>query len=254
MLSDLIFPVENAHCWICGTVTQPFAEVDFSKNCEERRGIFIEPTGVMVSYNRCNNCNHVFSPCFSEWTAEDFTTHIYNKDYLIADPEYPEIRPAHFAREINRLFGNFKSELRHVDYGGGDGLTSDMLKSWGWDTRTYDPYGKSSNEIPEGKFNLVTAFEVFEHSHKPQETMKNISKLLDDPGVLVMTTGFSDGEITDDKKLAFWYVSPRNGHISIFSKHSLIMLAQQYQLNIVFDFYGMTVMFKNLPHFMKQGA
>jgi hypothetical protein len=254
MLSDLIYSVPGAPCLICNTPTQHYDFVEFSKNCEERRGTFLPPTGIMVDFNRCTNCGHVFAPCFSKWTPEDFTTHIYNKEYLIADPEYPEIRPSHFGREIHRLFGNFKSELRHVDYGGGDGLTSDMLKSWGWDTRTYDPYGKSSNQIPEGKFNLVTAFEVFEHSPDPQETMRNISKLLDDPGILLLTTGFSDGEIDDERKLKWWYASPRNGHISFFTKQSIIMLAQQYGLNIAFDFHGITVMFKTLPHFMKQNT
>jgi SAM-dependent methyltransferase len=247
-LGELLTPTVS--CVICDEKTTTFDKVEFSKNCEERRETVFPPTGLLIDYHRCNNCGHIHAPIFNNWTEQDFSDHIYNEQYIIADPEYLTIRPSHNVKEINRIFGPVKSQIKHLDYGGGDGFVSDALNQDGWSSVTYDPFGKTNRIIPNTKFNFITAFEVFEHTPSPKKTMENIVNLLDDNGILMFTTGLTDNEVNDDSKLRWWYISPRNGHVTIYSSKSLTLLAQQFDLNIHFNFHGMVLMYKNLPNWL----
>ena len=61
-------------------------------------------------------------------------------------------------------FGDWGKELRHLDYGGGRGLLSDLLREKGWRSESYDPFVDRSVSLQDlGPFDLVTAYEVFEH-------------------------------------------------------------------------------------------
>jgi len=82
-----------------------------------------------------------------------------------------------------------------------------------------------------GQFDLITAFEVFEHVPDVQQLMCDIWQLLSENGVLMFSTLLSDGNIRPNERLSWWYASPRNGHISLFSRKSLTLLAQEAGYN-----------------------
>ena len=79
-----------------------------------------------------------------------------------------------------------------------------------------------------GKFDLITAFEVFEHVPDVRELMSNLCSLLSPNGLVLFSTLLSDGNIHSNQRISWWYASPRNGHISLFSRKSLEILAQNY--------------------------
>lgn len=246
-LKNIIYSVEKSNCPICNSEAHLYGELDFSKNCEERRGTIIPYTGLMVGYNRCQNCGHIFAPCFFDWLPYDYTDHIYNDDYIIADPEYVSIRPNGMADGLQNSFDSVVPFINHLDYGGGDGLMSKLLQNKGWKSESYDPYGQSSQELPTKKYNFITAFEVLEHTAYPLETIETICSLLDeDGGILMLTTGLTDYEVDDNRKLSWWYIAPRNGHIGIFSSKSISLLAQKLGLTIT-SFEGKFILYKKLP-------
>jgi 2-polyprenyl-3-methyl-5-hydroxy-6-metoxy-1,4-benzoquinol methylase len=93
------------------------------------------------------------------------------------------------------------------------------MKEAGWNTSAYDPY---SNPIrPKGLYNFITAIEVFEHSTDIAETIKDIKSFLTKDGVILFTTLLAEKNTDID----WWYILPRNGHISILSKESMKILA-----------------------------
>jgi len=65
------------------------------------------------------------------------------------------------------MLGPVKERVRGVDFGGGTGLLGTLMCERGFpEYETYDPYfGRSG--VPRGRCNLVTAFEVMEHSRDP---------------------------------------------------------------------------------------
>ena len=98
----------------------------------------------------------------------------------------------------------------------------------GWNSASYDPLAdKSIDPAQLGRFDLISAFEVFEHVPDVQALIRDLRARLVEDGMLIFSTVTSDGEIHPQQPLTWWYASPRNGHISLFSRASLDALAQQ---------------------------
>ena len=206
-------------CPICDSQSQMIDVVDFSKNCEENKGIFLPLSGIPIYYFMCDGCNFTFSPAFWNWNEQDFLDCIYNEQYIEIDPDYVETRPLANASFLQNIFPNQKGLINHIDYGGGNGVMSSLLKQNSWISKSYDPFPKSTTSIDElGKFNLITAFEVFEHVPNPNELMDNLTKLMDESCLILFSTLISDRDIKLNSRINWWYCSPRNGHISLYSK------------------------------------
>jgi hypothetical protein len=208
-----------------------FDVVDFNKNCEEVRGTFLPLSGRPIYYHRCPGCAFTYAPEFQRWSNDDFLRHIYNDRYVEIDPDYASKRPLNNAKFLSDLFGADKHQIRHLDYGGGNGILSAALSNEGWNSATYDPFPASERALSElGKFNLITAFEVFEHVPDVDALIDNVRALMDDECLLIFSTLLSDGNVSPNNRLTWWYASPRNGHVSLFSKQSLTVLAERNQL------------------------
>lgn len=212
-------------CPICTGTCAPLDVVDFNKSCEEARGKYLPLAGVPIYYFLCEQCGFCFAPEFSQWPLEDFENKIYNSEYIQVDPDYLDVRPSANANGLISRFGDRRSEIRHLDYGGGRGLLSDLLRQSGWQSISYDPF-VNRNIHPEnlGKFDLITAYEVFEHVPDVKQLMSNLSLLLAQDGVVLFSTLLSDGNLDPRQRITWWYASPRNGHISLFSRKSLAVL------------------------------
>ena len=242
MLNDLPCPV-------CGVICHPLDVVDFNKSCVEESGNFLPLSGIPIYYYLCAQCNFCFAPEMYKWALDEFSQKVYNPGYAEIDPHYKTIRPQVNADNINNIFGDKKSSIKHLDYGGGNGLLSDLLSKWGWDSDSYDPFVNHDINIKDlGLFDFITAFEVFEHVPDVNELMFQLNTLIKNDSIIYFTTLVSDGNIEKNKRLNWWYASPRNGHISIFSKVSLAILAKKYQLNLVSLSSVDHMLFKQVPN------
>jgi 2-polyprenyl-6-hydroxyphenyl methylase/3-demethylubiquinone-9 3-methyltransferase len=235
-------------CRICGQPSPLFGVVDSSRSCEDAR--LHEPlTGVAVYYRRCTACGFLFSDAFDGWSQADFKAHIYNADYVRFDPDYVERRPKMLAETILHFFGRDKEKLRVLDYGGGNGLLAASLRAAGFvGAAAYDPFTPEFAALPDGKFDLVTCFETLEHVPEPLAAIDAIIARAADPGVVLFST-LLQPEDFDRQGMGWWYVAPRNGHISLFSRPALEMAWRRhgYMLGSFDD--NMHVAFRSLPEF-----
>jgi SAM-dependent methyltransferase len=235
-------------CPICNSPCTLLDVVDFNKSCEEARGKFLELTGVPVYYTRCSHCGFCFAPELATWPLEEFEKWIYNQDYIAVDPDYLDSRPRANAARLQDIFGDRAKTFRHLDYGGGNGLLSQLLRDANWQSTSYDPFVDRTLELAQlGKFDLVTAYEVFEHVPDVQSLMTTFRSLLAHEGLVLFSTLLSDGNIHEHQRLNWWYASPRNGHISLFSKTSLEILASNNGLNFGSFSAGLHVLFTTVP-------
>jgi SAM-dependent methyltransferase len=226
--------MKSPKCLICNGNTFALDVVDFNKSCAEPGGVHVPLSGKPVYYFMCDACSHTFAPEFLEWTPQDFLDRIYNDVYVVFDPDYKEARPAANAKLLVQAFGAQKNEFRHLDYGGGNGALSKLLAQQGWDSTSFDPFPAGEKDIASlGKFNFITAFEVFEHVPDPNTLMQNLCQLREEVSLILFTTATSDGQLKKNSRITWWYCSPRNGHISIFSKKSLAALGARYGLGYV---------------------
>ena len=90
---------------------------------------------------------------------------------------------------------------------------------------TFGPFTEFTAR-PQRRFDLITCFEVMEHVAFPAQIVADIGRLLEDEGILLFTTLMQPADF-DQLGLRWWYVAPRNGHISLYSRRSLAILFER---------------------------
>lgn len=205
---------ERISCKVCGHPAVFFGAVDFNKNPEGA----LPFAGVSIPYHRCESCGLIFSTAFDTWSNDDFRAHIYNDDYVKVDPEYVSARPLAWADAVAAFALKHGGNPRILDYGGGSGLMARALREKGLSAVSWDPMKPEVPPEPH-TFDIVTCFEVLEHTPTPKKSAKEILAFLAPAGVVIFSTLVSDSWSPCD--VNFWYVAPRNGHITIHTKNSL---------------------------------
>jgi hypothetical protein len=237
-------------CKICGEPAPLFGVVDFSKNCEERRGVRLPLSGIPVYYRRCIRCGFLFTNHCDKWTARDFRERIYNSEYEAVDPEYAVDRPASNARLVAKLFSEQPDRIAVLDYGGGSGVFADSLRRVGFPVcDTYDPFSRGTDR-PRRRYHLVTCFEVLEHVADPVATAQDIAELLEPDAVVLFSTLVQPADL-EQVGPSWWYLGPRNGHISIYTKASLSTLWARARLTTGSYNENLHAAFREIPPFAR---
>lgn len=218
--------VESA-CKVCAGPASRFDVVDFNKHCAETNAYQFGLAGVPVYYSRCLDCGFIFTRHFDEWTTAQFATDIYNEDYEKVDPEYASARPLRAAEHFAAVFPESR-DLSILDYGSGSGIFAARLKELGFArVDSFDPY---SNPVrPASTFDVITCVEVMEHAPDPHATMRDMLSFAHAQTRIVFTTLTQPVDI-ESRRAAWWYIAPRNGHVSIHSERSLDALAAAHGL------------------------
>ena len=132
------------------------------------------------------------------------------------------------------LYFLFKKFGKFLDYGGGYGIFTRLMRDIGFDFYWHDPH--STNLLARGfeiiskncKYELVTAFEVFEHFAEP---IKEIESMLQFSGSILFLTELSPSTLP--KPGEWWYYALESGqHISFYSYRTLKYIAQKYNMNL----------------------
>lgn len=218
-------------CPICTGGSSKLDVVDFNKSCEEQAGQYLKLSGKPIYYSLCTECGFCFAPEICAWSADEFKQRIYNDAYPLVDPDFARTRSEDNSKRIIELLG-MNVGFTHLDFGGGNGRLSTLMAQHGWNSRSYDPY-LANSELPslKMKFDLITAFEVFEHAPDPHKMFAQLASLTNDRGLIIASTLLSDGQIHRHQRIDWWYAAPRNGHISLFSARSLQILAETHGFN-----------------------
>lgn len=238
-------------CKICNEPSPLYGVVDFNRCCQIPNAVKLPITGAPVYYRRCGACGFLFTDAFDDWSAADFKAHIYNDGYLAVDPEYKDARPRNSAQLIQNLFGAHKETVRVLDYGGGNDVLGAELRRAGFAAAiTYDPFVPEFTQAPEGTFNLVTCFETFEHMPDPMIGVSAIAEKLTDPGLVLFSTLLQPQDI-EQLGMNWWYIGPRNGHVSLFSREALTKAWHYYGYQIGSFNSNLHIAYRQLPEFAK---
>lgn len=238
---------EAAPCKVCGQPARVVGRIDFNKACEEVRGKVLPSSGVYLPYRQCAACGLVFTDALDDWSPDDFKDHIYNEGYAAVDPDYVEARPNAMAGMVARMFRDAASELDMLDYGGGNGrLAENLLRAGFRSATTYDPFNPAFAERPTRTYELITCFETLEHVPDPLATARELAGLLADPGIIFFSTLVQPQDI-GRIGLKWWYIGPRNGHITIHSRNSLAASWRAVGLDMVSFNEGYHAAFRTPP-------
>jgi ribosomal protein S27AE len=196
-------------CPACGRATAPHQDIRIR--------------GEAAELYRCGACGLFHFPEPS-WLDAVYAEPISDLDIGLAT------RCINHARIIEAVLRSEKLHRRsHLDYGGGYGLLTRLLRDRGIDMRHYEPY--TQNLFAAGfegdvsaAYGSVTAVEVFEHLTHPDDVMRSLSP--DVPLVIVSTVLVPDG-MTDLSD--WWYVGgPTGQHITFYTVPALTAVARRH--------------------------
>ena len=223
--------LNTPRCKVCDSPTRFFDVVDFNKHCSFEDPYVFGASGICVPYFRCRACGFLFTNFFEHWTSGEFSRFVYNADYVKVDSEYVTIRPARVANSMIGLLRGCEA-ARILDYGSGTGAFSRLMREAGFGRiEDYDPF--SSPARPEGRFDIISCFEVIEHTASPIETLGDMKSFLAEGGCIVFSQTLQPSNISEQRS-NWWYLGPRNGHMSTFTAESLAVIAEA--VGLVFHF------------------
>lgn len=225
-------PSDASSCKVCRTSAPLFDVVDFARSCGAdpyRDGL----SGVPIYWHRCPDCGLLFTTAFDRMSSRGWQSFVYNDHYYQAlDTDYLRIRPTLNAEVVHQVCLARRGEVRGLDYGGGNGALAALLRQSGQAFMTHDPYGASDDVEPlAGRFNVLSTFEVLEHTVDPHATFADMLRFAAPEFVMVASTQTADGLVDPSRRLAWDYAAPRNGHVTIYERRTLTRLAQAHGLD-----------------------
>ncbi len=185
-----------------------------------------------VNYYQCKNCQFMQTED-PYWLDESYKSAINYSDIGVAS------RSLLFSENSTFLFSSngFDRTKQYMDFGAGYGLYVRLMRDNGFNFYWQDDYCDNLfatqftfNEIPKEKrrFEVITAFEVFEHLVNP---IQEIEKMLTMTDSILFST-----ELTSNWKgdlETWWYIGPMHGqHIAFYHKNTLSYIANKYGLNL----------------------
>lgn len=185
-----------------------------------------------AAFLKCNNCGFLFAED-PFWLSESYESAITYSDTGIIQ------RNIQFSKICSVLIDfYFNRKAKFMDYAGGYGLFTRMMRDIGFDFYWTDKYcenlfakGFEHKNSNVDKYELITAFEVFEHLVDPVQELENI---LEYGRNIIFSTELLPEPIPDPE--SWWYYNFVHGqHISFYSRESLLLLGKKFNLN----FYSM---------------
>jgi hypothetical protein len=179
-----------------------------------------------VSYFECVRCGSLETGT-PDWLDEAYQEHaLSGLDTGAADRNLLNFALVTAVAKLLRITGPI------LDFGGGDGLLCRLLRDIGFDCWVSDKHSQPSYAqgfscTPGEGFELVTAFEVFEHFADPAAETADLFSI-GARAVLVST------ELYRQQGADWWYLSPETGqHVFFYSERAMRLIAQNANYNLI---------------------
>ena len=182
-----------------------------------------------VKYYYCRECSFLFTE-EPYWLEESYKSPINVIDTGILS------RNLYFGKVVSSIiFYLFNKDGRFLDYAGGYGIFTRLMRDYGYDFYWSDKYSDNlmargfefDVSSPQKNFEAITVFEVFEHLIDP---LNEIEKMLSHSDSILFSTTLLP--ITVPEPNDWWYYGFNHGqHISFYSRKSLEIIARKFDLN-----------------------
>lgn len=175
----------------------------------------------------CPNCKFLFANN-PYWLMEAYKSPINLTDTGLVD------RNLYFHKILSLLiYLLFDKKGKFIDYAGGYGMFTRLMRDTGFDFYWFDPYcenllskGFEYDLNSKAKVEVLTAFEVFEHLENP---ILEIEKMLSHSSNIFFSTELLPFPVPEPEN--FWYYGFDHGqHISFYSHETLSFIAKKFGL------------------------
>jgi hypothetical protein len=181
-----------------------------------------------VAYYECANCGYI-STEEPFWLEEAYKNVINEEDTGLLQRN---VCFSELAAII--IYSCFKRNGSFLDYAGGYGVFTRLMRDIGFDFYWCDPYaqnifskGFEFNEHKHSPIELLTSFESFEHFLDP---IAEIEKMMKISKNILFSTQFLPVPTPSLKE--WWYYGPEHGqHISFFTPQACMSLAKRFNVH-----------------------
>jgi hypothetical protein len=213
---DVSVQQHNKSCKVCGSESEVWGSVDFNKTSSGVMPHF----GVDIPFLLCKSCGFLFTRTFDKWTKQEFLENIYNDNYTKIDEGYNGIRSLRVADWFTGIVTD--KSLPILDYGAGNQTLGNELNSRGYNVSSWDPmWGSLPAWSSDTRFKLITAFEVFEHTPDPVETLKEMVEWLTPLSGQILISTYVNDVMAPRRDTGHWYLTPCGGHVCMHSLKSI---------------------------------
>jgi len=175
-----------------------------------------------VDYRRCDCCDLIQTEQ-PYWLDEAYSTALTQSDTGAVR------RSLMFARVTRAVawLGKTNPGARGLDFGGGHGLLTRLLRDEGLDFGSYDPQAcnllaRGFDADPAKRHELVTCFEVIEHFDRPAEQLEQL--LAPGHDIVLISTMLHRGYGP-----RWWYYGFDHGqHVALYSRQTMRWVGQRY--------------------------
>lgn len=178
-----------------------------------------------ADYFKCTHCEFVQT---SEpvWIEEAYHSAITSLDIGLLQ------RNNQFVDDVSAIIDAcFPDAKSMIDYAGGYGVFVRLMRDKGFNFYRQDPYCDNLfakhfdvTDITQNRFDVLTAFEVFEHFVNP---LPEIEKLFAYSDQVIFSTTVTPS--TNSELENWWYIAPETGqHVAFYSKKALELIAQKH--------------------------
>ncbi|MGY2133416.1 class I SAM-dependent methyltransferase [Hymenobacter sp. HD11105] len=181
-----------------------------------------------VKYYKCTSCEFIQTE-FPYWLDEAYSSAITSLDIGLINRN---MAIAPILEVLIKCF--YRTDKKFVDYGGGYGMLVRMMRDKGFDFYRQDIYCENifsknfdvDKDLPcKSEFELLTAFEVFEHLVDP---ISELDVMLNYSSSIFFSTVLYPKNID---LLKWWYLIPETGqHVALYSKQALEFMAKKHNL------------------------
>lgn len=175
-----------------------------------------------VGYYKCFGCGSL------QTETPYWLTEAYDGGNLTASDAGPCVRSLNSLALIYvsaKILG-FPANAKVLDFGGGSGLLTRLLRDQGFDARWYDAYAR--NDLAQGYDDdgsipdIICSFEVAEHLAEPATELAPLFQR----GAALLIIGT---ETFRDQGPEWWYISPQSGqHIFFYTQAGMAALANRF--------------------------
>jgi hypothetical protein len=135
-------------------------------------------------------------------------------------------------RLVRPLSERLKPGANGVDMGSGPvPVLAQLLQERGFACAVYDPFFAPDTQIFKRRYDFVSASEVIEHLHQPEQTLSTWWQLLEPGGWLAVMTNM---QRPSADQFGAWYYRRDPTHVCFWSVASFTWLAQRWQAEVEF--------------------
>jgi SAM-dependent methyltransferase len=186
---------------------------------------------------RCENCYYIFT---TERNLSSEETKAHFKNQWIQKPE--GAYPACCTLLHGLLESTGKPCRRALDFGCGNGGLVRSLRERGIETFGIDPIPVENDlahcvyprleDLPEKRFDMITALEVFEHLDRPSDTLSRLISYLSEDGFIFLTTALTNRALTGIRCFPYWIYQKDPTHVGFFDQRTFEWMATRFSLEI----------------------